>query len=206
MSAVHGCPPIAKVACDQAQREKPCAIAPVTKLRACALAAIAGNASGGSPGMMSCPSFQRRRLPLLGPRIGRRDAPQLERRRPQSEAEHDARGLGRRMRSDVSADRGSRGRTDRRHPARIALRGVLRRLVHRVGIAGGDERERAERVDPRDRDFVGDAAQMGRHPVGERGPDAVAHLDVIAMDGNAAIRVDFHRPQRSSPLRCRNPW
>ena len=52
------------------------------------------------------------------------------------------------------------GRTDRRHPARIALRGVLCRLVHRVGIAGGDERERVEGVDLRQRDFVGDAAEV----------------------------------------------
>ena len=39
--------------------EKACAIAPVTPLRACAFAATAGNASGASPGMTSCPSFQR---------------------------------------------------------------------------------------------------------------------------------------------------
>ena len=147
--------------------------------------------------MISCPSFQRACRPLAGPRIGRRDAPQLERRRPQSEAEHDARGLGRRMRPDMGADRGARGRADRRHPARIALRGVLCRLVHGVGVAGGDERERVEGVDLRDRDFVGHATQVSRHPVGERRPDAVAHLDVIAMDRDPALRVDFHRPQRT---------
>ena len=115
------------------------------------------------------PVLPARRLPLLGSWIGRRDAPQLERRRPQPEAEHDARGLGRRMRSDMGADRGAGRRTDRRHPARIALRGVLRRLVHRVGIAGGDERERAESVDLRDRDFVGHATQM-RPPPGWPAP------------------------------------
>ena len=37
------------------------------------------------------------------------------------------------------------GSADRRHPARIFCRGVLRRLVHRVGIARGDERERRHR-------------------------------------------------------------
>src|SRR5882757_116175 len=58
-SDVHACPEIAKVACDQAQRLKACAIAPVTLLRAWAFAATTGNASGGSPGMTSCPSFQR---------------------------------------------------------------------------------------------------------------------------------------------------
>ena len=41
----------------------------------------------------------------------------------------------------------------------LFCRGVLRRLVHRVGIARGDERERAEGVDPRHRDFIGHAAQ-----------------------------------------------
>ena len=47
ISAVHVCPATRESrARDQPQREKPCAIAPVTKLRACALAAIAGNASG----------------------------------------------------------------------------------------------------------------------------------------------------------------
>ena len=56
------------------------------------------------------------------------------------------------------------------------------------------------------RDFVGDAAQMGRHPIGQRRPDAVAHLDMIAMDGNPAVRVDFHRRERRSPRRSRNSW
>ena len=143
------------------------------------------------------PVFPARLLPLPGPRIGRRDAPQLERRRPQPEAEHDARRLGRRMRPDVGADRGAGGRADRRHPARIALRGVLGRLIHRVGVAGGDERERIEGVDLRDRNCVGHAAQVSRHPVGERRPDAVAHLDVIAMDRDPALRVDFHRPSEA---------
>ena len=85
---------------------------------------------------------------FLGARIGRRDAPQLERRRPQAEAEDDARGLGRRMRADMRADRGAGRRADRRHPARILLRGVLRLLVHRVGIAGGDQPERVDSCRP----------------------------------------------------------
>src|SRR6266853_6511950 len=59
ISAVHVRPATGKVARDHPQREKACAIAPVTKLRAWAFAASAGNASGVSPGMISCPSFQR---------------------------------------------------------------------------------------------------------------------------------------------------
>src|SRR5687767_3487343 len=50
ISAVQETPSIGKDACDQAQREKLCAIAPVTPSLACALAAIAGNASGANPG------------------------------------------------------------------------------------------------------------------------------------------------------------
>ena len=42
-------PAIGKLACDHAQREKPCATAPVTPLRACALAAIAGKRQRHSP-------------------------------------------------------------------------------------------------------------------------------------------------------------
>ena len=61
-----------------------------------------------------------RLLPLPRPRIGWRNAPQLEGRRPQPEAEHDARGLGCRMGADMRADRGAGGRADLRHPARIA--------------------------------------------------------------------------------------
>src|SRR5271165_391211 len=59
MSAVHGSPSMLKVALDQAQRLKPCAIAAVTPFCACALAATAAKVSGVSPGMMSRPSFQR---------------------------------------------------------------------------------------------------------------------------------------------------
>src|SRR5262249_3208241 len=59
MSAVHACSPTRKVARDHAQRLKPCVIAPVTLLRACALAAIAGNRNGGSPSITSWPSFHR---------------------------------------------------------------------------------------------------------------------------------------------------
>jgi hypothetical protein len=59
MSAVHACPLTTNVACDHAHRLKPCAIAPVTPLRAYAFAAIAGKASGASPGMTSCSSFHR---------------------------------------------------------------------------------------------------------------------------------------------------
>src|SRR6266853_5507454 len=38
---------------------------------------------------------------------------------------------------------------------------------------------------------------MGRHPVGQRRADAVAHIDMIAVDGDAALRIDFHRAQRA---------
>ena len=51
----------------------------------------------GQPRHGELPVFPARRLPLLGPRIGWRDAPQLQRRRPQSESEYNARGLGRRI-------------------------------------------------------------------------------------------------------------
>src|SRR5258705_4117374 len=59
ISAVHVCPATGKVARDQPQREKACAMAPVTKLRAWALAAIMGNDSGAKPGISRWPSFQR---------------------------------------------------------------------------------------------------------------------------------------------------
>src|SRR5882724_2167409 len=58
ISAVHVCPETGKVARDHPQREKACAMAPVTSLRACALAAIMGNDSGAKPGIGRCPSFQ----------------------------------------------------------------------------------------------------------------------------------------------------
>ena len=93
----------------------------------------------------------------------------------------------------MRAVRGERGTADRRHPARIFRRGVLGRLVHCVGVARGDECKRAIGVDFVHGDFIGHAAQMGRHPVGKRRPEAGAHLDVIAVNGNPALRIDFHR-------------
>src|ERR1700682_3199601 len=59
ISAVHVCPATGKAARDQPQREKACAMAPVTKLRACALAAIMRNDSAAKPAISGCPSFQR---------------------------------------------------------------------------------------------------------------------------------------------------
>src|SRR5712672_1240281 len=59
ISAVHVCPATGKVALDHPPRENACAVAPVTKLRACDLAAIMGNDSGAKPGISRCPSFQR---------------------------------------------------------------------------------------------------------------------------------------------------
>ena len=46
-------------------------------------------------------------------------------------------------------------------------------------------------------DFIGHAAQIGRHPVGKRRPDAVAHVNVIAVDGDPALRIDFHPAERT---------
>src|SRR4030088_998477 len=59
ISAVHVCPATGKVARDHPQREKACAMAPVTKLRAWAFAAIMDSDSGAKPGISRCPSFQR---------------------------------------------------------------------------------------------------------------------------------------------------
>src|ERR1700681_4070613 len=59
ISARYCSPPNRKRARDQAQREKLWVTAPVTKLRACAVAASAGNPSGIKPGTTSHPSFQR---------------------------------------------------------------------------------------------------------------------------------------------------
>src|ERR1700686_1793262 len=59
ISALHVCPAIGKLARDHPQREKACAMAPVTSLRAWALAAIEGNDSGAKPGISRLPSFQR---------------------------------------------------------------------------------------------------------------------------------------------------
>ena len=47
------------------------------------------------------------------------------------------------------------------------------------------------------RDVVGDAAEMERHPIGQRRADAVAHIDMIAVDGDPALRIDFHRALRA---------
>ena len=58
--------------------------------------------------------------------------------------------------------------------------------------------KRIENVDLRHRDLIGDAAEMERDPVGQRGADAVAHLDMVAMDGDAALRADFDRPSEQS--------
>ncbi len=141
--------------------------------------------------------FPARLRPLPGPRIGGRDAPELKRRRPQAETKNQPRGFGCRMRTDMGADRGAGGRADRRHPARIFLRRVLRLLVHRVGVAGGDECQRIVTVDPCDRHFVGHAAEIDSHTVGKRGSDAVAHLHMIAIDRDSAVRAEFHTPERT---------
>ena len=81
-------------------------------------------------------------------------------------------------------------------------RGVLRLLVHRVGIARRDQSERVDSFDPRHRDFVGDAAEMDRHAVGERRADAVAHLDMIAIDRDPAVRrsISTRPSEQSAPV------
>src|SRR6202167_3396595 len=38
---------------------------------------------------------------------------------------------------------------------------------------------------------------MSRHPVGQRRADTVAHVDMIGMDGDPALRVDLHRALRT---------
>ncbi len=187
-----------KVACDQAQREKACAIAPVTPLRACAFAAIAGSDSGGRPGQDQLAVLPERLLPIAW-RADRFGAmPQSSSAAGHRPKRKMTRGrLGRGLRADMRADRGGGRRADRRHPARVLRGRVLRRLGHLNGIARGDKLERVEGVDLRDRHLVGHAAEMRCHAVGERGADAVAHLDGIGMDRDPAVRVDLHRAQRA---------
>jgi len=132
---------------------------------------------------------------LPGARIACRNAPQIERRRPQAEAEDHLGGFRRRVRPDMRADRRAGRRADRRHPAQVLLGGVLGLLVHRERIARGDEAERVVGAGLRHRHLVGDGAEVRRHAVGERGADAVAHLDMVAKDCDPAVPVDFHAPQ-----------
>src|SRR5258708_20957367 len=66
ISAVHVCPATTgKVAPDHPQREKACAMAPVTPLPPCAFAAPPGKGSGAGPPRVSCPPFQRPPPPFL---------------------------------------------------------------------------------------------------------------------------------------------
>src|SRR5262245_34146635 len=97
----------------------------------------------------------------------------------------------------MRAGRGAGPRADRRHPARIACRRVLHLLIHGVGVAGGHQSQRAECVDARQRDFVGDGTQMRGDAIGRRRPNAGADLDAVAMDGNPAIGSDFDGCQRA---------
>jgi len=118
-------------------------------------------------------------------------------RRPQAEAEDDARGLGRRVRADMGADRGSAGCADCRHPAWIARRRILRLLIHGVGVAGGHQRQRTECIDLRERDLIGNATKVHCDPIGERCSNAGAHLDVVTMDGDPAVGSNFDRCERT---------
>src|SRR5262245_59996542 len=97
----------------------------------------------------------------------------------------------------MRAGRGAGPRADRRHPARITRRRVLHLLIHGVWVAGGHEPQRAECVDARQRDFVGDGTQMRGNAIGRRRSNAGADLDAVAMDGNPAIRSDFDGSQRT---------
>src|ERR1700736_2167567 len=101
------------------------------------------------------------------------------------------------MGSNVSAYGGGGGCADGRDPSGIALRRILGRLRHRIGIAGSDESKRAEGIDACDRDFVGHAAKPDRDPVRQRRADPSPHPDVIAVNGDATIGADLHPAQRA---------
>ena len=138
-------------------------------------------------------------LPFRGPGIARRDAPQFERCRPQAKAENDLRGLGRRVRPGKGAGRGGGRRTDRRHPARIARRRVLRLLADGVGVARGHEIQGLESVDLGEGDLVGDAAQMRCDPIGRRCPDSVADFGGVATDRDMTVGSDLDGSQYRIP-------
>ena len=206
MSAVHASPAIGKVACDHAQRLKPCAIAPVTPLRACAFAAIAGRDSGGSPGMVSCPSFHCAVSHCLA--LGSFGF-----------MPHNSSAAGQSPKRNMTRAASAAACVPTCAPLEAAVaeliegtqrglcaRRVLRLLIHGEGVAGGHEIERAECVDLLQRDFVSDATQMRCNPIGQRCPDAVAHLGAVAIDGNPTVGVDLDRSQASSPLRCHSSW
>jgi hypothetical protein len=131
MSAVHGSPSMLKVASDHYQRLKPRAIA-ATMPRSCR---HRGQRKRRKPGHDEVSVFPTRVRPFQGFEIGRRQAPQFERSRPQAETEDDARGLRSRVRPDMCAVRGPARRTDGRGPARILRLGVLRLLADGIGIA-----------------------------------------------------------------------
>ena len=101
------------------------------------------------------------------------------------------------MGADMRADRGTGRPTDRRHPARVFLRPVLRLLIHRVGIARRDQPENVITIDARDRHFVGDRAEIDRYPIGQRGADTVAHLDMVAIDRDFTLRRELDPSQRT---------
>ena len=135
--------------------------------------------------------------PLPGARIIGRDVPQRQRRRPQAEAEDDARRLRRGLGPDMGADGRAGGRRDRRHPARILRRRVLLGLGDGVGIAGGDDAEFVEHVNLGHRHFVRVSADMTGDPVGKGGTDAVAHFHRVAVDRHTSLGVDDHRAERT---------
>ena len=206
MSAVHGCPRTANVARAQSQRLKACAIAPVTPLRACAFAAIAGKDNGGSPCITSWPSCHRAllhspALRLFGAMPHSSSAAGQRPKRKMTRAASAAACV-----PTWAPDRGRGCRTDGRHPTRIARCRVLRLLIDREGVAGAHEIERAECVDPEDGNFVRDAAQIGCHAISDCRPNAVAHLGAVAIDGNLAIAPRFRRNRAQHRLRCRNSW
>ena len=97
----------------------------------------------------------------------------------------------------MGADRGSAGCTDRRHPAWIARRRALRLLLHGVGVAGGHQRQRTECVHLRERDFVSNATKVRCDPIGYRCSNAGAHLDVVTMNGDPAVGINFDGCQRT---------
>ena len=135
-----------------------------------------GQGKRRKPGHDEMTVFPARFLPFQCFEIGRREAPQFKRGRPQAEAKDDARRFRRGVSPDMSAVRSGGGRADRGDPTRILRLGVLRLLADREGVAGGHEAKRAEHINLRHRDLVGDAAEVGCGTIGHRRPDAVPHL------------------------------
>ena len=150
ISARYCSPDNGKRARDHAQREKLCATAPVTKLRACARRGERRQRQRREAGHDELPVLPAAPSPIpwRADRFGAM-------RHSSSAAGHRPK---RKMTRAASAAEwvptcapieAAGRRADRGHPARISLRGVLRLLVHRVGIARRDQPEHIIAVDAR---------------------------------------------------------